>query len=93
MVNGNEVPMELDSRFVYSIANLKRTCELGISKEALRPCTLGVRTYIQQPAHLVGEVKVHVKYGGREVQLPLLITKGAGIRILVPTLRHLLGSV
>lgn len=34
--------------------------------------------------HRVGEMKEQVKYGGREAQLLLLITKGTGISILSP---------
>lgn len=81
-VNGSKVPMEVDSGSVCSIVNLRTMRKLGISKKALRPCTRGVRTYTQQPVSLVGEVEVQVKYSGREAQLPLLVTKGAGISIL-----------
>ncbi|KAL1466610.1 hypothetical protein MTO96_042609 [Rhipicephalus appendiculatus] len=82
MVNGRQISMEVDSGSVCSIVNLRTLSKLGISKKALRPSSQGVRTYIQQPVWVAGEVEVPVKYNGREGKLPLLVTKGCGISIL-----------
>lgn len=58
MVNGNQIPMEVDPCSVCSIVNLRTTCKLLIPKRLFDRANEEFKFTLLQPVHLAGEMKV-----------------------------------
>ena len=80
----NEAPlcMEVDTGAAVSLISEATYQSLGDPPPQLRPTTVRLRTYSGEQLAVLGSLKVTVKYGNQEADLPLMVVKGPGPSLL-----------
>ena len=80
-VNGTTLEMEIDTGAAVSVVS-ETTWEQKLNKPNLRPCTLVLKGYPDNPLEIMGCCDVKVQDGETIKQLELIICKGNGLSLL-----------
>ena len=80
-VNDKEMNMELDTGAAVSVISAS-TYQRRFSETPLRTTSTVLSTYTGEVMALAGEIKVKVRYGEQNAQLPLYVVKGDGPSLL-----------
>ena len=80
-VNGILLEMEIDTGTAVSIVS-EATWEQKLSKPTLKPCSLVLKVYPDNPLEIMGCCDVQVQDGKTTKQLKLIVCKGNGLSLL-----------
>jgi len=76
IINGKRLTMELDTGAAVSIISEATRKEL-FPKEKLHPSNIVLKTYTEEPIHLIGNLHVRVQYGDQVAKLALVVVAAA----------------
>ena len=78
-LDGQQVKMEVDTGAAVSVCSAASLRQLWPGGEpVLKPCSVRLKTYSEEPITVLGQVFVDVYYAGQVARLPLVVVDGAG---------------
>lgn len=77
LVNGKPFPMEVDTGAALSLIS-EEVKQRAFPDEALLPSQILLRTYTGERLEVLGEMRVHIKYGKQSKTLTLVVVEGDG---------------